>query len=381
MQAVAAGALAAGAPAWAREPGGKAPRRPIIDITDLYHPAQDPGDNVDLLSADALPEVDLRAVVLDVSGRYRRPYINPEDPGYDDPRGGRDPGFIPVIQLNALFDRTVPCAAAPYEPMAHPEDKMEDAPAFQQAGIDLILDTLRAADQPVDILSFGSARPLAVAWNRAPGLLREKVRRVHLCAGSAPAGYVEWNVKLDPHAFVRVLRSDLPVALYPCSTERSPVEVGPYNCFWRLPDLAFIRDMTPALRRYLVYAFEAESRVDFLLALEEDPSEEALDRFCGRPHNVWETAVWLEVSGRRLVRRGDGSARIVAADGVAPDDRPVSGELAPCSWTVKDNGDIRFDTDNPSGHSWIYRRKDPEDNQRALQEALPELYRSYVPAG
>ena len=38
---------------------------PLIDITDLYHPPQDPGDNLDLIAAYALPEVDLKAVILD----------------------------------------------------------------------------------------------------------------------------------------------------------------------------------------------------------------------------------------------------------------------------------------------------------------------------
>lgn len=38
---------------------------PVIVITDLYHPAQDPGDNFDLLMAYALPNIDLKAVILD----------------------------------------------------------------------------------------------------------------------------------------------------------------------------------------------------------------------------------------------------------------------------------------------------------------------------
>ena len=50
-----------------------APRTPIIDVTDLYHPYQDVGDNFDLVAAYALPEIDLRAVILDAHESFRKP--------------------------------------------------------------------------------------------------------------------------------------------------------------------------------------------------------------------------------------------------------------------------------------------------------------------
>ena len=52
------------------------------------------------------------------------------------------------------------------QPMKSPQDKMLDAPAFQQQGVELILKTLRESAVPVEIVSFGSARPVAVAFNR-----------------------------------------------------------------------------------------------------------------------------------------------------------------------------------------------------------------------
>jgi len=55
---------AAGAP-------GERMRVPVIDITDLYHPYQDPGDNFDLIAAYALPEIDVRAIILDPTEVFR----------------------------------------------------------------------------------------------------------------------------------------------------------------------------------------------------------------------------------------------------------------------------------------------------------------------
>ncbi len=47
-------------------------RIPVIDVTDLYHPYQDVGDNFDLVAAYALPEIDLRAVILDAHDSFRK---------------------------------------------------------------------------------------------------------------------------------------------------------------------------------------------------------------------------------------------------------------------------------------------------------------------
>ena len=92
--------------------GGSPRRVPLIDCTDLYHPHQDPGDNVDLVAAYALPEVDLKAVILDVTQQYRTE------------GGRRDAGFIPVLQLNSIFNRNVPCGVTPYAKMKSPGDTM-----------------------------------------------------------------------------------------------------------------------------------------------------------------------------------------------------------------------------------------------------------------
>jgi pyrimidine-specific ribonucleoside hydrolase len=256
-------------------------------------------------------------------------------------------------------------------------DKMLDAPGFQQAGVELMLSTLRAAETKVDVLSFGSARTIAVAYNREPDLLRAKVRRIHLCAGASSTECMEWNVALDPHAHVRVLRSDLPVALYPCATKDGPFAYGPNNCFWKLPDLKFIARMQPKLQAYLAYAFARMTRSDFLRMLDEPPPEAVLREIYGRGHNVWETAVWAQVADLRIVRRADGRCRLVPAGEVRPADKVLPNELRPCRLDVRDDGLFRFEyTDKPTNFL-MYDRGDPMENERALREALPELYAGF----
>jgi hypothetical protein len=48
---------------------------PVIYSTDLFHPPDDPDDHVDLATLFALPELDVRAIILDL-GRIR-----PANPG------------------------------------------------------------------------------------------------------------------------------------------------------------------------------------------------------------------------------------------------------------------------------------------------------------
>ena len=137
--------------------------------------------------------------------------------------------------------------------------------------------------------------------------------------------------------------------------------------------------MSPALRAYLVYAMTNSRRVDFLRVLEEAPSAAALEKIARMPHNVWETAIWLQVTGRKLVRRADGHYRILPAAEVRPDDAPLPNELRPCRVEVDDDGLFRFKlTDGPSNFT-IYDRGDPAKNEAALREALPAQYLSFRP--
>ena len=377
-------------------------KKPIIDVTDLYHPHQDVGDNFDLVAAYALPEIDLRAVILDCTEPFRHPRC--EFGGFVDTAGPRDPGFIPVTQLNYIFNRNVPAAVSPFHPMKSPDDKLLDAPGFQQTGIELILQTLREAREPVSILVFCSCRAVAAAFNREPKLFRDKVERLHLCIGTCSPdifsvdygvdytlnkriplipgtkGYMEWNVELDPHAFVRLLRSELPIALYPDAAEGGGFALDRHNTFYRLPNLEFIRNMHPQLRSYLAYAFNRTCRNDFLCAMDEPPAAEFLNKLGERQHNVWETAVWLGISGRKLVKHANGQYRIVPPTEVRTDDTVLPNEMRPC--TIKATDDGRFDfkfTDKPTNFA-IYDRVDPQENQIALREALPALYQSFLGA-
>lgn len=270
---------------------------PVISITDLSCPPEDPGDHLDLLLAYGLPELDLRAVILD----------------------SRDPGVTAVSRLNAIFGRDVPVAWGPSTPMRDPNDRMYGAPPPQQRGVDLLVHALADSPEPVHLLSFGSSRPMAVAYNRAPEVFREKVARIHLSGRDT-----------DPQANIRIVDAGLPLSRH--------------STAWDLPDLKWIEEMHPWLRRYLGSALCPSSKPDFLRDLEEDAPADVMADFYQRRHTVRTAALWLEVSGRQLVRRTDGSPAIIPAAEVSAGDTVTS-------------------------------------NEQTLIEAWPALYRSLSPGG
>ncbi len=98
---------------------------PLVVITDLYHPHQDPGDNLDLINGFAMPDVDLQAVILDITDAFRKDTADHPWLGHD-PNGPREAGIIPVAQLNYIFNRNIPCATGPMTPMSNETDKMKD---------------------------------------------------------------------------------------------------------------------------------------------------------------------------------------------------------------------------------------------------------------
>jgi hypothetical protein len=370
--------------------GSPSGRVPVIDVTDLYHPHQDEGDNFDILAAFAYPEIDLRAVILDCTEPFRHPLAH--DPGeglWPDARGPRDPGFIPVWQLNYIFNRNVPCAVGPFTLMNSPSDPMDDVPGFQQQGIELILRTLEESCEPVHIMTFGSVRAVAAAYNRAPRLFKEKVALISMSAGASGSDFLEWNVALDPLAILCLLRSDLPIAIFPnaaaCNQDPAQESLGnafsydAHNTFWKLLNLHFFKDMEPRLRRYLDFAFGRVNRVDFLHAMDEDfPDGFNAGRY-DNEYKIWETALWIIRTGRRLVRRADGAHRIIPPAELLPSDVELTNELRPCHVEVRDNGIYSFKETSGTTNRWIYYRGDPRENELALREALPALYLSFRP--
>lgn len=315
-------------------------RIPLIHLTDLYHPPQDPDDHCDLATVVALPAYDLRGVILDVTQRF----LEPAPAGFDI---RRDPGFLPVRQLARITGRTIPVAAGPQVPLQDPLDTARDRPADEQEGIDLLLDLLRASDEPVVLSVVGSARIVAAAFNRDPALLRAQTAAILLNAGSTGGPKQEWNVGLDPHAYTRVMGSGLPLRWYPCSTESGAFhpdhERGTY---WKGEHRTLFGSLAPAMRAWFYTALcDPEGAVDPGGSFTPD-QERLWEKMLEGSRNMWSTGSLVMGAGMALAQtaggwrfvdgRGEGAERVWQWR-MDPVDLEV-GEGARIGWTPAEAG-------------------------------------------
>ena len=149
-------------------PARAVPAVPVIYCTDLFHPHDDPDDHFDLATLYAMPELDIKGIVLDQGKRQLE-----------------RPGRIPVSQMNVITGRAVPAVIGLATPLKSPGDKALDQPAEFQRGVEFIVQTLRASPRPVRIATLGSVRDVVAAFNREPGLFRTNVAMVLAFIGEA----------------------------------------------------------------------------------------------------------------------------------------------------------------------------------------------------
>ncbi len=113
------------------------------------------------------------------------------------------------------------------------------AVADPRGGVDLIIETVRAADEPIGILAIGPLTNIALAFDKAPDIV-ENVRAVVVMGGAVYASgnvavpsddtmpvntVAEWNMFLDPVAADAVFSSGVTIRLVPLdATNLAPVD-------------------------------------------------------------------------------------------------------------------------------------------------------------
>lgn len=342
---------------WAQHPNADR-TVPIVYSSDLFHPHDDPDDHYDLATLFAIPEFDIRAVLLDLGDRQRL-----------------KPGRVPLEQMIRITGRRVPYAAGLSARLRSPEDKALDRPPADQEGVNLLLRALRAADGPVTIFTAGSVRDVCAAFNREPDLLKARVARLYINIG-ATDGAVEWNVSLDPNAYVGLMRSGLPIYWCPCL----PAKVNEHSTYWRFRQSEVLDHLPRPLLSYFVYALQQvrPDELDPIRALNTDlrPWRHfvgSLDR------NMWCTAPFLHAAGRQVYARDDGFVSAAVAPAGA---RPVEVfTFRPARVEIDDRGRTTSVTSTPDGPVRAFAVTNTAVYEKAMTDCLRSLLSSMPAAG
>jgi hypothetical protein len=282
----------------ATEPPQTALKAPVIYSTDLFHPLGDPDDHVDLATLFALPELDVRAIILDQGDMQ-----------------GVKSGQVPVQQMMALTGRQVPFAAGLGTALRYPEDKGLNQFGFYQAGVNLILKALRESPQPVFVITTGSVRDVMAAFNREPELFREKAARIYVNAGNSAGGDLYWNPSLDPQAYIRLMSVGLPVYWCPCFGGLETLEAfaaGPrptlqYQTYWEFRQADIFGALAAPLQDFFLYALgrKSVSKVDPIAYLSRAPEPALRAEQWKQMRSMWSTASLYHAAGRKHYRAGD----------------------------------------------------------------------------
>jgi hypothetical protein len=346
---------------------------PLIHVTDLYHPPQDPDDHIDLATLVALDEFDVKGVILDVT----RKFLDAAPAGADI---ARDPGLVPVAQLAYLLGRSLPSAISPTSPLARPEDDARDRPLAEQSGIALMLDILEDSTEPVVVSVVGSARVVTAAFNRHPELLRARVRYVLLNAGSTGGLKREWNVGLDPEAYIGLWRSGLPIRWYPCATERGAFQpADERGTYWKTTHGAIFRNLTPPVRAWFQYALSGDRRGDVIRVLSEEGEQgETWKRLLPEPRNLWATASLVMAAGRILGRTPEGWRFVPAAHTGVEETWPWRLDLIRAA--VRPDASILWQRVDSGGNAELFGRREGVRFADVMAEALADLL-ARIPVG
>ena len=341
---------------------GAAPARvPVVYGTDLFHPHVDPDDHFDLATLFALPEFDVRAILLDQGDRQLQ-----------------RPGAIPLRQMLRLTGRQVPFAVGLGRQLATPSDDGRAQSVEFQGAVDLLLKVLRESREPVTLIMAGSVRDACAAWNREPALLRQKVGRLYLNIGSAQDGRIEYNVDLDPRAYAGLLRSGLPIYLCCCLPMKAGEPQSEFSTWWHFRQAEVLETAPKGLQAFFIYALQrlAPAELDPTKALETDllPWRHLvweMDR------NMWCTAPFLHAAGR-TVRRVNGSWTCAQPPPAGAQAESIF-TFVPARVEVDDSGKTKTLLNDPNPNVQLFKVTAPESYAAAMRDCLRELFRDWPP--
>lgn len=328
---------------------------PVIYTTDLFHPHGDMDDQVDLAVMYAIKGIALKAVILD-NGKVQK----------------KRPGRVAVSQLNFLTGKSVPVAVGLARKLRNPYDSGLSQPAEYQAGVRIILRILKTLKRKAVLVTVGSLRDVAAAFNRNPALFLKKVGRIFVFAGEASnKGFSETNVKMDRHAFTRIMASGLPVYWVPCFDGGRWKNTGSAS-YWMTNYARLLNSVRPPILQYFIYAYtrSKENPLIFLGKPVDPVRKRALFK---EKRNLWGAAAFLSVVDKGISLK-PGYPVVALAQGERNDD--LLFDFVPVAIRLDQRGNVSYER-RPAGTEVMqFRVKDPRNYGEAMTIVTARLLSS-----
>ena len=317
----------------------------------------DPDDHWDLACQYALAVrgwIDLRGVLIDYP-----------------PDQSRNPDVLAVAQMNDITGLFVPTAVGSSIPVIDRRDTQKEVQPRDRNGGHFILSTLRSAHEPVTIHIVGSCRDIALAANADPDLFANKCKAIYLNAGSGDPSpddvtEVEYNVKLNRHAYAALF--DVPCPLYwmPCRQEPYDGSVHEWATYWRFRQGDVLSVVSPRVQRYFASVLGQIPGHAWLSSINGNALDGLVGTFGSDDRTMWCTAGFLHAAGRGVDRDG----------AIVPIGEQGEGgvfSFEPISVTCSDNGETEWHPDSSSNQRYIFHVTDVERYQGAMRGALASL--------
>ncbi|MBF0431009.1 MAG: nucleoside hydrolase [Fibrobacteria bacterium] len=258
-------------------------REPLIYCSDLWHPHDDPDDHFDIATTFGMSEFDIKVIILDNTTKSQEDY----------------PGSIPVSQINYLSGRKVPYYIGLRNFLKSPEDKGLDQDEKYQQGPEMILKTLEGEeDSSVSILTLGSLRDVAAAYNRNPDLCKRKIKRLLSLIGDANSNILEWNTNLDPKAYITIMKSEIPFYWVP-DWDGGPWKNNGNSSYWNATYGEIMKGAPSGIVQFISYMFQ-ESTEDPIAFLESDVNEPYMAAWYTQKKDFWAGALISYLADRKI---------------------------------------------------------------------------------
>jgi hypothetical protein len=343
---------------------------PMLHVSDLFRPHNDPDDHWDLACVYALAHqsrAELQGILIDY------------------PQAGRnnDPDVLAVAQMNYLTGKAVPIAIGSPKRLDAQQTRLPEN-AADVAGVRAFLDLLRSSPRPVVISVLGSCRDVAIAAQLEPELFTKKCAAVYLNAGSgtpdqAKAARLEWNVNLDPVSYGAMFRLPCRVYWMPCFEEvpakGEKWQAAQYGTFYRFRQGEILPRLSDRVQNFFAYMFRhgrtlgpkspPVTQADWLKYLVGPKESDLLARQGQMDRNMWCTGGFLHAVG--LTVNVDGQiVPLAGAQNPVYTFEPIRVECLP-------TGVTHWTPDAKSTDRFIFRVLDPERYPAAMATAMRSL--------